>query len=474
MPDKRLDTHHKALGINQDPARYGTFAEIGAGQETARWFFHVGGASATVAKTMSAYDMAVSDAVYGPVQRYVSRQRLQSMLDYEYELLRTRLEATRGGRTAFFVFADTVTTGAQGRSRSGHGWLGIRYQPWPGAEPCQIIIHARMWDSLHLRQREALGILGVNLIHAAFYLGERSHEIVSVLMDDLTRDRMEVDMIEFSGPLFAGIDNRLISLDLVQKRLTNAVVFPSAGGVVEPSELLYQKPVLIERGRFRPVTRISLDLLEAARRQMREEQGREASEPVSLMELTLRSLSAGGEVIDHRDFLARVDTLRILGRTVMVSNYSRYHTMVGYLRRYTARRVALVLGVPTLSQVLDEKHYQDVDGGLLEALGRIFQGDVRLYIYPWRNPATGELVTADNFDAGPRHRHLYAHLRSNDFIIPLCGFHLGDQPVLPGEVLRWIQQGNPAWESAVPEPVVAEIKSKRLFGYPGDAGNESA
>ncbi len=477
MPDNGLmaggrpDIHHKALLINQDATRYGTFAEIGAGQEVARWFFHVGGASGTVAKTISAYDMAVSDAVYGATERYVSRARLLAMLDHEYELLLSRLDALRGAETKFFAFADTVATRSPSHLQDGRGWLGIRFQSNPRGEPSQIVIHARMWDLHSPRQQEALGILGVNLIHGAFFLEHRAADVVSALMDELTRDRMEVDMIEFSGPAFSEVDNRLISLQLVEQRLTNAVIFNSAGAVVEPAELLHDQPVLIERGSFRPVTRLTLDMQAGALEEMRRESGAAAEEPIVLMEMTIRNLLASGPAVDHSDFLARVNTLSVLGCSVMVSNYSRFHNVVVYLRRYTSRRIGLVLGVPTLVQLLSEKYYRDLGGGLLEALALLFQGPVQLYVYPWTNPSTAEVVTAENFQVPPHLRFLYAHLRENGLVTPLQRSRLADQEILPRDVLAWIQSGDPAWESQVPEAVVSEIKKKRLFGYAG-AGHE--
>ena len=266
-----LSTHDKALRINIDAAAYGAFAEIGAGQEVARWFFHVGGAAATVAKTMSAYDMAVSDAVYGATPRYVSRQRLQAMLEHEWSLLLERLDAARGNSTRFFVFADTVAAKSFTRKEEGHGWLGIRFQDAPRRPASEIIIHARMWDAENARQQEALGMLGVNLIHGALYDQGQPHQLIGSLMDGLSRDRMEVDMVKFSGPAFAGVDNRLMSLQLVEQRLTNAALFAPDGEVVEPAELLYGAPVLIERGSFRPVTRVTLDMLQRSLACMRAE-----------------------------------------------------------------------------------------------------------------------------------------------------------------------------------------------------------
>jgi hypothetical protein len=465
-----MTTHDKALRINLDAERYGTFAEIGAGQEVCRWFFLVGGAAGTVAKTMSAYDMKVSDAVYGPTQRYVSRQRLQAMLDHEWDLLIERLDATRGTATRFFVYADTVAARSYSRTEEGHGWLGIRFQAEPRSAPSEIIVHARMWDSENQRQQEALGIVGVNLLHGAFYDRERPETLIGSLMDNLTRERMEVDMIKFSGPAFAGVDNRVMSLELVQQRLTNAVLFSPAGDVLEPAEVLYRAPVLIERGSFRPATVVTLDMLARSLERMSRGTDVGGRAPVVLMEMTLRNLQSLDVQVAHADFLARVDVLGALGRTVMVTNYSRFHSVTSYLRRYTPERIGFVMGVPTLAQVIDEQPYADLGGGLLEALGRLLAGPVTLYVYPWRNAATGELVTADNFVVSARLHHLYAHLRENHFVEPLEAPAGADLSILPRHVLALIQAGNATWERLVPAEVVGVIKEKRLFGYtPGEA-----
>lgn len=467
-------THDKALRINIDAARYGTFAEIGAGQEVARWFFHVGGAAGTVAKTMSAYDMTVSDAVYGPIKRYVSRQRLQSMLDHEWDLLLERLDATRGASTQFFVFADTVAAKSFSRNEEGHGWLGIRFQAAPRAAASEIILHARMWDLENARQQAALGVLGVNLLHAAFYDHECPEALIGSLMDGLTRDRMEVDMIKLAGPAFEGVDNRLMSLQLVEQRLTHAVLFSPNGEVLEPAELLYHAPVLLERGSFRPVTKVTQEMLTRALERMRGESDMRGREPVVLMEMTLRNLQSLGEKVAHADFLERVDVLRVLGRTVMVTNYSRFHNVTTYLRRYTPERIGMVVGIPTLAQILDEKHYGDLEGGVLEALGRLLAGPVTLYVYPWRHTATGEIVTAENFAVPAKRAHLYAYLRENLFVESIEAPADPDLSVMPHDVLALIQAHDPAWEGLVPPEVVGVIKGSRLFGYAPEALADSA
>lgn len=459
-----LSTHDKALQINIDAGRYGTFAEIGAGQETARWFFHVGGAAGTVAKTISAYDMAMSDAIYGHTRRYVSRERLTAMLEHEWLLLRERLDEPRGRETMFFVFADTAAAHSYSQPGDGHGWMGILFQTEPQGEPSSIIIHTRMWDADNAREQEALGILGVNLIHGAFYLRQTPVEMVGSLMDGITRDRMEVDMIKLSGPAFKGVDNRLMSLQLVQQRLTNAAIFSPDGQVMESAELLHGRSVLLERGSFRPITRVTLDMLEKSLSMMRRG-GDGEEEPVVIMEMTLRNLLRREEEVDHDDFLGRLDTLRALGKTVMISNYSRFHNVTAYLRRYTEKPVVMVLGIPTLTQLFDAQYYKDIPGGVMEAFGRLFSGQVTLSVYPWKNPETGEVVTTESFKAPIGFEHLYAHLLANGRVRGVGGSREKELDVLPGDVLSRLQAGDPGWEALVPEQAAGVIKERQLFGY---------
>jgi hypothetical protein len=462
-PDK-LNAGQKALQINLDAGKYGTFAEIGAGQEVARCFFRVGGAAGTVAKTISAYDMAVSDAIYGPADRYVSRTRLRAMLDYEYDLLLQRLDKTRGERTTFFVFADTVATHSFTRQEEGHGWLGIRFQTEPRDEPSEILIHVRMLDKENVREQEALGLIGVNLIHGAFFHHHEPEKLIATLMDDLTRERIEVDMIRFAGPRFAGVDNRLMALQLVQQGLTDAAMFTSDGEVTIPAEVLYKKPVLVERGSFRPITHVTLDMLERALEQFLREPEMQGEQPVVLMEMTLRNLFSG-DGIDHKDFLARVDILSALGKTVLISNFGRYYRLVAYLARYTHKMTGIVLGVPSLREIFDEKFYTDLEGGLLESLGRLFKSLVKLYVYPFRDPQTGIVATAQNLEVAPNLRHLYAHLLENGFIKGISNFNERFLPIYAKQVLGKIRSGDRSWESLVPPPIVEIIKRDRLFGY---------
>jgi len=460
MARDKLDTAQKAQQINHDALRYGTFAEIGAGQEVVRWFFRVGGAARTVAKTISAYDMAVSDAIYGPTERYVSRQRLHSMLDYEYDLLLERLDGQRGGTSAFFVLANTVAT----RKQEGQGWLGIKFQAEPGADASEIYIHVRMLDRETYRQQEALGVMGVNLLYAAFYHMREPEVLIRSLLDDLGWERVEVDMIRFAGPAFSGVDNRLMALQLVRGGLTEAAMFTARGEAVQLAEVLYQKPVMVERGSFRPVTKATLDVLERGLELFMKEPELKAEPPVVLMEMTLRHLTTG-DAIDTNDFLQRADTLMALGRTVLVSNFRRFHRLAAYLSRYTRRPIGLALGAINLGEIMDEKFYNDSEGGMLGGLGQLFKNPARLYVYPHLDLESGALLTAQNFPVAPHLRHLYAHLLENRLIQGIDNPDPGLLRTRRREVLSRIQNGDPQWEALVPPAIVRIIKEKKLFGY---------
>jgi hypothetical protein len=465
--EEKASTYQKAIRINEDPAPHGTFAEIGAGQEVARWFFRVGGAASTVAKTISAYDMAVSDAIYGPSDRYVSRYRLQAMLDYEYELLLERLRERRGANTTFFVFADTTAMGSFSRNEPGHAWVGVRFQHLPQASPSEIIIHVRMPEPDNVQKQEALGILGVNLIHGALYHHREPAVLIRSLRDDLKRERFEVDMIRFAGPGFAGVDNRLMSLQLVEQGFTAAAMFAANGEVLQPSEVLFERPVLVERGSFRPITQPSLDLLQRAARQFAEELRGGSEEPVIIMEMSLRNLLSGDR-IDHADFLARVDILGALGKMVIISNYSYYYGLAQYLREYTSRRIIFALGVTNLRKIFEESYYSELEGGVLESVGRLFKSGIQLYAYPCKDPDSVRLVTAETLEVTPNLHHLYAHLIENGLIIGIRDADELNLHVFPKDVLRMIQSGDPAWEKLVPEPGVQLIKQRGVFGYRPD------
>ena len=331
-----LGTHQKALKINLDPLRYGTFAEIGAGQEVARWFFKVGAAAGSISKSISAYDMAVSDAIYGRCKRYVSRERLQSMLDHEHGLNLERLKASRGDTTAFFAFADTVAARNYQGTNECHGWMGVKFQAHPRDQDSQIIIHVRMLDHENGLQQEALGIVGVNLLYGAFFLHHKPDLMIESLLDNLSTERIEIDMIEFSGIEFRHVDNRVMSLKLVQLGLSGAAMFGPSGEVLQPAEVLRKRPILVERGSFRPVTKVNIDMINSAHARFAAEPEVQSRPVVELMEITMRNLLSGGK-LDLSDFLARADVLAAAGKTVLISDYFEYYRLAAYLTRYSNR-----------------------------------------------------------------------------------------------------------------------------------------
>ena len=466
MEQKTSDTHQKALQINLDPSKYGTFVEIGAGQEVGRWFFRVGGAAGTIAKTMSAYDMTVSDAIYGPCERYVSRQRLTSMLEREFDLLIERLGQKRGANTKFFAFADTVLARSYSsrKDMEAHGWLGVRFQSEPQGEPSQIIIHVRLLDPENVQEQEALGIIGVNLVHGALYLHKDPAALLDALLDSLTSERVEVDMVKLTGPAFAGVDNRVMALQLVQRGLTKAAMFLASGEVVQPADVLYKKSILVERGSFRPITKTTLDMLECATSMFVQEPKVQGEEVTVLMEMTLKNLIEGDR-IDPKDFLDRVDILGALGKNVLISNYGEYHRLAAYLFRHTKKMIGIVMGVPTLREIFEEKYYTDLEGGILESFGRLFKNDLKLYVYPLREAKTGALITAGNLRVAPNLRHLYAYLIENRLIESLRDFDERCLPIFSRDVLASIRSGDAAWEAMVPPAVAEIIKERKLFNY---------
>src|SRR5713101_2090513 len=458
-----VGTNKKAFQINLDAKKYGTFAEIGGGQEVARRFFHVGGGAGTIAKTMSAYDMTFSDAIYGPTDRYVSRVRLQTMLDHEYNLLLERLNAKFGGERTFFVFADTVAARSFKQHNESHGWLGVRFQSERHGEPSQIIIHVRMLDETNVDQQEALGVIGVNLMYGAFFYAE-PEKLISSLQENLAPGRIEVDMIKFSGPLFCKIDNRLMSLQLVSQGLTSAVMFKADGETVQPAEVFYKKAILVERGSFRPVTYATNDMLDGARGVFLAQSGCSEKDLVVLMEMTLENLLAEGQ-LNHADFLARVDILGVLGRTVLISRFGEYYRLAGYLSRYTNRMIGLVMGVPSLIEIFDEKYYLNLEGGILEALGRMFKGGLKLYVYPMIDEATGKIITASQIEVAPNLRSLFQDLIDNRHIDEIADYQKDFLRIYPPAVLAKLKAGDGSWEEMVPPEVVQIIKEREFFGY---------
>ncbi|MCB1877022.1 MAG: hypothetical protein KDH88_13695 [Chromatiales bacterium] len=459
--DVTTDTHQKCLSINLDNRKYGTIAEIGAGQETARWFFRAGGAAGTVAKAMSAYDMKFSDAIYGESPRYVSRARLNQMLDIEYSLVIERLDKHRGAESTFFAFANTVASRSYSRKQDGQGWLGVKFQTSPQQPPSRIDLHVYLSANDVLRDQESLGILGVNLIYGAFQHHASPEALLKSLLDGLSSKLVEVDMVDFYGPAFETVDNRLMALRLVEYGLTSGAMFNAKGKVVQPADALYNKAVLVERSRFRPPTLLNINMLDCAQRRFAEETGIPENDLVVISEMTLHNLREG-ETIDTEDFLDRADILCALGKNVLVSNMGEYYRLASYLLRCTRKPLSIVLGIPTLKQIFNEIYYENLQGGILEAFGRLFKSDLRLYISPSLNP-DGSVVTLDEFEPEPHLRHLFHYLRENRLVRALDTVNRDYLTIYADEVLRDIKAGQDGWRAKVPELVAQVIAEKDLF-----------
>lgn len=463
---RKLTIKEKALQINLRRDIYGSFAEIGAGQDVAANFFKAGGASGTVAKTMSAYDMSFSDAIYGTSERYVCESRLSKMLSHEYNLLLERLPHI-APKTMFFSFANTLEALNYERTNKPHGWIGLRFQTTPNGDYNECIIHIKMLDNDALLQQQAVGIVGVNLIFGCFFIKDPEDLLVS-LVDGLTHGRIGIDMFKLSGPDFEHVDNRLMSLMLVKHGLTRAAMFGPNGNVLQPSEALYKKNVLVLRGRFRPVTHVNVDMLLTARRQFKNDPEVDKSKMVVLTEITLNDLRADGE-IDDQDFLARVDIICALGQNVMISNYQEYYKLVEYLSQITrGRKIGIILGVYNLQRVFDEKYYTNLRGGVLEAFGMLFGNNVKLYVYPAIAEDGKEVYTLDNFELPENLESLFKFLLQNDKLVNIKGANMDNLHIISDHVLAMIKNGEGVWEDKIPRQVVTAIKDNCLFGYSCD------
>ncbi len=460
---KRLSTKEKALAINFDTTIYGSFAEIGAGQEVAANFFKSGGASGTIAKTMSAYDMAYSDAIYGKIGRYVCEERLQAMLDKEMDLLNERLPH-RLKYTKFFSFANTVETLNYARTNRGHGWIGCKFQLSPEGETNECVFHVVLKDQDASWQQEALGKVGVNLIYACYFI-KNPEEFLLSLVDGFRQHRIEIDMFRLEGPDFPDIDNRLMSLNLVKYEFTRAALFGPSGNVLMPSEALYKKNVLILRGRFRPVTHVNVDMLFCGRKRFKKEDGVEKENIVVLTELTLQDLEVGGD-IDETDFMNRVDQLCSLGQNVLISNYTEYYRLVRHITRMTKdRRIGLILGIYNLHNIFDEKYYENLKGGILEAFGILFGRDVKFYVYPSLKKGSEDIYTLDDFEVPQSQQGMFQYLLDNKKLIPVSNVSEKNLHIISDNVLNMIRNGEEGWEEFVPHKVANEIKSEKRFDY---------
>ncbi len=466
--DRALTTDQKALELNLNPLIYGTIAEIGAGQEVARNFFRAGAAAGTVAKTMSAYDMQFSDAIYGVETsgRYVSRSRVESMVNHEYNLVVERVTDYRPKNSTFFAYAATVAAKSYGRDSECHAWLSVQAQLYPGASASRIILHVRMNDEDATNQQEALGIVGVNLIHAAFNSHTNPKALISQLTDNLQQDRIEIDLINFDGPYFEEIDNRLMNLELIHAWHTRSIIFTPDGSVAVPGELLRKKNVLAIRGSFRPVTNLNVDMIEQGCKKFISNCDVKAENCITLAEITMSSLiDENAESIDPADFLTRVDMLNKLGYSVMVSDYVRYFRLRAFFRRYTQLNIGIVVGMANLRTIFDLNFYKGLEGGILEAFGKLFPDHTQMFVYPELDSETGLLRTIENPDIPENLLSLYKHLMDNKFFSALE--HSSDDlfNIFSRDLLDSLKKGRGDWEDSVPEEIAEMIIEKRLLGY---------
>ena len=456
----------KALKINLNSHIYGTFAEIGAGQETVRNFFRAGGASGTIAKTMSAYDKDFSDAIYGVEEdgRYVTEKRLKKMLRHEMDLIEERLDRQKHPDKLFFSYANTVATINFTKKFKGHGWVGIRFQLDPLEDYNEIILHLRFKETDARAQQETLGTLGVNLVYGAFYLNDNPKELVKSFYDNIDHDKLEIDMINFSGPRFMYVDNRLMSLQLVKNGMTNAVMFGPDGNNLLPAQVLYKKNILALRGSFRPVTKVNMDMFEKSKELFFKENKVNPEKSQIIFEITLSNLRAEGE-INERDFLDRAELLCSLGQNVMITNFQEYFKLVEYFSEFTKERMALAMGVYNLIQIFDEKYYRHVSGGILEAFGKLFYKDLKVYMYPYKDDESGEYITSENLKVHPRMKELYKFFKTNGRLVDIKDFNPEILHIFSRKVLKMIKTGEEGWEEMLPEGTSEIIKNKRLFGF---------
>lgn len=441
----------KAFQINLDRSLYGTFAEIGAGQETANWFFRTSGAAGTVAKTISAYDMTVSDTLYGPVRRYVSEERLRQMLDYEFTQLVNRLGAKRGKDTCFFAFCNTAKVKGYMDNGPWNAWIGVRFQIRPGAPHSDLILHVRLKEPDHNSQMRDLGILGVNVLHSVFYNRDGMQTFIESLADNLDPENIEIDVVRFEGYGFNMVDNRLFALQLVQSGLSDSTIFSPDGSVAQAADVLYKRPIVLMRGSFNPLCNIHLEMMDSVRNKFRDALTPEQQERgIDICELSMNNLLRG-QGVDHLDFLDRVDSLAALGKTVLVTNMTRFHRISALLNRYTSEPVAIALSIGLLNELFKEKWVEDMPGGILSSIGCTFLNKTKLYVTPWINRKTGEFVTAKTFKAPAQYKYLYQHLIENNLIIDVPYFNQKLLLRTPRDIQKMILEEDPAWKEYVPQ-----------------------
>ena len=464
--ENRPSIEAKALRINLNQHIYGTFAEIGAGQEVARHFFRVGGASGTIAKTISAYDKNFSDTIYGEEAdgRYVTEARLYKMLDHEMRLLESRIPKEQHPNKMFFTLANTVATIDFAKKFKGHGWMGIRFQTAPDKPYNEITLHVRFHQAEARLQQEVLGFMGVNLVYGAFYKHNEPKKLLRYLYDYIDDDAIEIDTINFKGPLFEKVDNRLMSLQLVKNKMTEAVMFNSSGNNILPARILYKKNILALRGSFRPVTRVNIDMFEKSLDIFLKEENVEEDKTVVIFEITLSNLMAQGE-IDEQDFMDRAKLLCSLGHIVMISNFKEYYRLVDYFSDYTKKQMALSMGVNNFIEIFKEDYYSDLSGGILEAFGKMFYNNLKVYLYPTKNQETHEVVNSNNLRLHPRMKDFYKFFKYNGKIVDIFDYEEAYLSIFSRDILSKIKKNEKGWEKQLPEGISEMIVKEEMFGY---------
>lgn len=466
--DRHIETQtsirDKALKINLNKNIYGSFAEIGAGQETARHFFRSGAASRTIAKAMSAYDKQFSDAIYTvePDGRYVTENRLRKMLDHEMNLLIERIDRNLNPDRYYFAFANTVATIDFAKKFKGHGWLGIKFQTEPNGEFNEITIHIQFKENDANLQQHTLGILGVNLIYGAFYLNHQPKRLIDQLYDHLDKDQLEIDTINFEGPCFRNVDNRLMSLYLVKNHMTEAVMFSPDAKNILPANVLFRKNILILRGSFRPVTKVNVNMLYKSLDLFLKENQIQKENTQVIFELTLNNLLKEGD-IDENDFLSRAELLCALDHTVMVSNFKEYFKVIDYCSQYSSEHKAITVGVKSIYEIFNDVHYQDLKGGLFEGLGRLFKNNLKVYLYPIILE-DGTIINSKNLQLENQEiQPIYEYFVARKQIIDIENYELKNLKIFSHHVLEKIRSNNPEWKEMVPEEVAEIIEKQNLF-----------
>ncbi|MBN2747594.1 MAG: hypothetical protein JXR34_12780 [Bacteroidales bacterium] len=458
-----IPTNRKALKINIDTPFYGSFAEIGGGQEVARHFFQAGGSSLTVAKTISAYDKSFSDALYNQGQqgRYVSEDRLLKMLDAEYRQVEN-LVNEQNHEKLLFAFADTFEILNYQKTNSGNGWMGIKFQLKPNSEPNTIILHVKLLENDGLLQQATIGVLGVNLVYACAYHHKYPNVFLQSLLENLSKDRFRITMIRMDGPDLEYVDNRLLAVQLVKHGITHAIMFDKEGQVQQPSDMLYKKNVLAFRGHFKPITNIAMDIIDQSLSLFKRDENYEQGNTLFFCELTLNDITNQG-VIDEKDFLQRVDMLNMMGQNVMVSDFREFHKLTAFFSQFKMKQLRIILGVPNLQTILDKSSYSDLDGGIMEALAMLFRKNTKMYIYPTKTERDAELVSSKDVFLEADVKNLYEYLIKNKLILDITPRHIDELSIRSKEVLQLIGEHRDDWKKYVPKQVADFIIQKRLF-----------